>query len=345
MKIGLIGLPGSGKTTLFNALADKPVDVHPGVPGAPPHVSVLPVHDERLDWLRDFFKPEKHTPATLIVEDHGGIPEGSARLDRRGELFSRMRSADGLVIVVNAFGGDAAEELELVALELLSADLAICERRLGKLEQEWKKLKERDRVQRERTAIEHVAQAIREGRCAHGLAVRSEDEPFLKGFQLFVRKPVMLFANVTAETEVPHLDSAALDVRHRFSARVRLEAELATLAAEERELFAAEFGIEEPLRDRFARACYRGLGLLSFFTVGDDEVRAWTLREGDDALTAADQIHTDLARGFIRAEVTAYEDLRALGSMREVKAKGKQRLEGKEYPVQDGEILNIRFST
>lgn len=345
MKVALIGLPGSGKTTLFNALADKPVDAHPGVPGAPPHVSVVPVHDERLEWLRDVFQPKKCTPATLIVEDHAGIPEGMAKLDRRGELFGRMRSADGLVIVVNAFGGNAAEELELVALELLSADLAICDRRLTKLEQEWRNIKERDRVQRERAAIEHVAQAIREGRCAHGLAVRSEDEPFLKGFQLFVRKPVMLFANVTAETEVPDLDNAALDIRHRFSARVRLEEELATFEGEERDLFAAEFGIAEPLRDRFAHACYRGLGLLSFFTIGDDEVRAWTLREGEDAITAADQIHTDLARGFIRAEVTAYEDLRSLGSMREVKAKGKQRLEGREYPVQDGEILNIRFST
>ena len=344
MKVALIGLPGSGKTTLFNALSDKPVDAHPGVPGAPPHVSVLPVKDERLDWLTDLYHPKKHTPATLIIEDHAGIPEGSAKADRRGELFSRMRGADGLVIVVNAFGGDAAEELELVALELLSADLAICERRLGKLEQEWKKLKERDRVLRERAAIEHVAQAIREGRCAHGLAVRSEDEPFLKGFQLFVRKPVMLFANVTAETEVPDLDNAALDVRHRFSARVRLEAELAALPADERELFAAEFGVEEPLRERFAHACYRGLGLLSFFTVGEDECRAWTLREGEDALAAADEVHSDLAKGFIRAEVTAYEDLHNLGSMREVKAKGKQRLEGKEYPVRDGEILNIRFS-
>ena len=345
MKVALVGLPGSGKTTLFNALADKPVDIHPGVPGAPPHVSVLPVLDERLEWLRDLFQPRKCTPATLTVEDHAGIPEGSAKLDRRGELFGRMRGADGLVIVGNAFGGDPAEELELVTLEFLSADLAICERRLAKLEQEWKDIKERDRVLRERAAVEHVAQAIREGRCVHGLEVRSEDEPFLKGFQLFVRKPVVLFANVTAERDVPDFDTEALDVKHRFSARARLEAELAAFSGEERDLFLAEYGIEEPLRERFTRACYRGLGLISFFTLGDDEVRAWTLHEGDDALTAAGQIHTDLARGFIRAEVTAFEDLRALGSMREVKAKGKQRLEGKEYPVQDGEILNIRFST
>jgi ribosome-binding ATPase YchF (GTP1/OBG family) len=345
MKVALIGLPGSGKTTLFNALADKPVDAHPGVPGAPPHVSVLPVRDERLDWLRDLFQPKKCTPATLTVEDHAGIPEGSARLDRRGELFGRMRTADGLVIVANAFGGDAAEETELVALELLSADLGICERRLTRLEQEWRNIKERERVLRERAAVEHVAQAIRAGRCAHGIQVRPEDEPFIRGFQLFVRKPAMLFANLAADSTVPDLDTEALNVKHRFSARARLEAELATLSDEDHELFAAEYGIEEPLRERFTRACYRGLGLITFFTVVGDEVRAWTLHEGDDAITAAGRIHTDLAHGFIRAEVTAFGDLRGLGSMREVKAKGKQRLEGKEYPVRDGDILNIRFST
>jgi GTP-binding protein YchF len=345
MKVALVGLPGSGKTTLFNALADKPVDVHPGVPGAPPHVSVLQVRDERLEWLRDLFQPKKCTPATLTVEDHAGIPEGSARMDRRGELFGRMRTADGLVVVVNAFNADAAEELELVAMELLSADLGICERRLEKLEQEWKSMKERDRVLRERAAVEHVAQALQEGRGTKHLEVRPEDEPFIKGFQLFVRKPAVVFANVAADSEVPELANEALDVKHRFSARARLEAELATLSDEDHELFAAEYGIEESLRDRFTRACYRGLGLISFFTVVGDEVRAWTLHEGEDAVTAAGRIHTDLAHGFIRAEVTAYEDLHALGSMREVKAKGKQRLEGREYPVKDGEILNIRFSS
>jgi ribosome-binding ATPase YchF (GTP1/OBG family) len=345
MKVALVGLPGSGKTTLFNALADKPVDVHPGVPGAPPHFAVLPVRDERLEWLSELLQPKKTTPATLTVEDHAGIPEGSARMDRRGELFGRMRPADGLVVVVNAHDGDPAAELELVALELLSADLGICERRLAKLEVEWKNIKERDRVLRERAAVEHVAEALQEGRGTRHLEVRSEDEPFIRGFQLFVRKPAVVFANADAGSEVPELKNEALDVRHRFSARARLEAELATLSDEDHELFAAEYGIEEALRDRFTRACYQGLGLITFFTVVGDEVRAWALRRGDDALTAAGRIHTDLAHGFIRAEVTAFEDLKALGSMREVKAKGQQRLEGREYPVQDGEILNIRFST
>lgn len=345
MKVALVGLPSSGKTTLFNALVDKPVDVHPGVPGAPPHVSVLPVRDERLEWLSGLLKPKKTTPATLTVEDHAGIPEGSARTDRRGELFGRMRTADGLVVVLNAHDADPAGELELVALELLSADLSICERRLAKLEVEWKNIKERERVLRERAAVEHVAQTLQEGRGTKHLEVRPEDEPFIRGFQLFVRKPAVVFANADADSVVPPLSNEALDIHHHLTARARLEAELATLSDEDHELFAAEYGITEPLRDRFTRACYEGLGLITFFTVVGDEVRAWTLHEGDDALTAAGRIHTDLAHGFIRAEVTAFEDLQALGSMREVKAKGRQRLEGKEYPVRDGEILNIRFST
>jgi ribosome-binding ATPase YchF (GTP1/OBG family) len=136
----------------------------------------------------------------------------------------------------------------------------------------------------------------------------------------------------------------ALLVRHRFDACLKLEADLAGLSGEDRELFATEYGITEPFRDRFCLACYQGLGLRSFFTVGEDEVKAWTIRAGDDAVTASGKIHSDLARGFIRAEVTPYADLRALGTMKEVKAKGKQRLEGREYEVADGDILNIRFS-
>jgi GTP-binding protein YchF len=352
--VALVGLPGSGKTTLFNALADHPVELRPGVPGSPPHVSVVPVGDERLAWLNDLFQPPKCTPATLVVEDHPGIPEGSARKDRRGELFAQMRHADGLAVVVRAFETDAyaygdpaadpGRDLEFVALEFLSADLEICERRLEKLEQEWKNPKERERVGRERAVVERLAGALNEGTGAHAVEVRGEEEGFIRGFRLLTRKPAFVVANLAEGGTAPELGATSLDLKHRFDASARLEADLRALDEEERDLFAAEFGAPEPLRDRFALACYRGLGLVTFFTVVGDEVRAWTIRDGDDALTAAGKVHSDLQRGFIRAEVTAFDDLRALGSMREVKAKGKQRLEGKEYPVRDGDILNVRFS-
>jgi len=355
MKMALVGLPGSGKTTLFNALSEKPVDTLPGVPGSAPHVAVVSVRDERLEWLRDLYQPKKYTPASLTVEDHPGIPPGSARSDRRGELFGQMRMADGLVVVLRAFTtdryayedaeADPARDLELVALEFLSADLEICERRLERLQDEWKKPKERDRVERERAVVERIATALHAGAGAWTVEVRPDEEPFIKGFQLLTRKPVVLLTNLAeGKAEAPEPEAPALRVSHRFASCALIEAELAALDGEERAELGADFGIEEPLRDRFNLACYRGLDVRPFFTVGEDEVRAWTIEAGDDAVTAAGKIHSDLARGFIRAEVVPYEDLRTLGSMREVKAKGKQRLEGKDYRVADGDILNIRFS-
>ncbi len=354
MKVALVGRPGGGKTTLYNALSEKQVPLLPGVPGAAPFVSVVQVRDERLEWLRDLFKPRKYTPAAITVEDHPGIPSGSAKSDRRGELFGQMRQADGLAVVLRGFttssyaydepAADPARDLELIALELASADLDVCERRLERLATEWKKPQERDRVERERAVVERLAAALREGKGAHAVALRPEEEAFVKGFLLFTRKPAFVVVNIAEGGSAPPLPPAVLDVRHRFDACLKLEADLAALSGDERALFAGEFGITAPLRDRFNLACYRGLGLLSFFTVGEDEVRAWTVQDGDDAVTAAGKIHSDLAKGFIRAEVTPYTDLRALGSVKEVKAKGKQRLEGREYTVADGDILNIRFS-
>jgi GTP-binding protein YchF len=354
MKIGLVGLPGSGKTTLFNALSDRPVELLPGVPGSAPHVSVVGVRDVRLEWLRDLYSPKKYTPAALIVEDHAGIPPGSARSDRRGELFAGMRNAEGLVVVLRAFATDRyayddpapdpERDLELVALELLSADLEICERRLERLKDDWKNPKQRERVEREQGVVERLTEALHDGRGAHTVELRPDEAAIIKGFQLLTRKPAILMVNRTESDAAPEVTTPLLRVEHHFDACLQLEADLKGMNDEDRELFASEYGITEMLTDRFNLACYRGLGLRSFFTVGEDEVRAWTIEAGDDAVTAAGKIHTDLAKGFIRAEVTPYDDLFVLGSMREVKAAGKQRLEGREYEVLDGDILNIRFN-
>ena len=349
MKIALTGLPSGGKTSLFNAFADKPVDLLPGVPGMVPQVATLKVRDDRLAWLRDLYKPKKYTLAALTVEDHAGIPPGSARSDRRGELFSQLRNADGLVVVADAFsdGADPAHDLELTSLEFSSADLEICERRVHKLDDEWKKPKERARVERERAVLQRFVDVLSDGRGAHTVELRPDEELFVKGFSLLTRKPTILLSNVGEASEpglASELDPGALDIRHSFQCCLALEAELAALDGDERGIFAAEYGVDEPLKDRFNVACYRGLGLVSFFTVGEDEVKAWTIEKGDNAVAAAGKIHTDLARGFIRAEVIEYADLHEFGSEREVKARGRQRLEGKDYVVKDGEILNIRFS-
>ncbi len=354
MRIALVGLPGSGKTTLYNALVQKPVDTLPGVPGSAPHVSMLTVADPRLEWLRELYSPKKYTPAMLQLEDHPGIPAGSAKSDRRGELFGRMRDADGLVIVLRTFSSDAyayddpdpdpGRDLELVALEFLTADLDICERRLVKLDDEWKRPKERDRVERERSAVKKLRDALLGERGAHAAGLSPEEQQIVRGFQLLTRKPVVLLANLAEDGAPPELPEVVFNVLSRFDVCAALEVELAQLEGDDRAAFAQELGLQEPLVDRFPMACYRGLGLRSFFTVGEDEVRAWTIPGGANAVQSADKIHSDLSRGFIRAEVTPYEDLRELGGMKEVKAKGKQRLEGKDYVVADGDILNIRFS-
>jgi GTP-binding protein YchF len=304
--------------------------------------------------LNELYAPKKYTPATLVVEDHPGIPPGSAKSDRRGEHFAQMRNADGLAVVLRAFSTDRyayddaepdpGRDLELVGLEFLSADLEICERRLERLAQEWKKPKERDRVERERSIVERLVAALYEGRGAHTVELKGEEALLVKGFQLLTRKPVVVVMNLAEEGAAADVATSVLVVQHRFDACVVIEAELRSLDGEERELFASEYGVTEPLGDRFNLACYRGLGLRSFFTVGDDEVRAWTIVAGDHAVEAAGKIHSDLARGFIRAEVTPYEDLRAAGTMKDVKARGKQRLEGKDYVVEDGDIINVRFS-
>jgi GTP-binding protein YchF len=354
VRIALVGLPGSGKTSLFNAIAESPVELLPGIPGAPPHVSTLPVPDERLEWLRDLYRPAKWTPVALEVEDLAGIPAGEARSDRRGELFQQMRLAEGLVVVLRAFASDRyayadpdpdpVRDLELVALEFVSADLEICERRLARLAEEWRKPQERERVERERAIVEHLAERLRQGRGLGGAELRPEEIALIRGFQLLTLKPTLAVVNRSEEDGSADLPACGLDLRGRLEACLALEADLAALEGEERELFAAEYGVAEPLKDRFAEACYGGLGRITFFTTDEKEVRAWSIEKGDDAITASGKIHSDFARGFIRAEVVAFDDLRALGSIKEVRAKGRQRLEGRDYIVADGDILRIRFS-
>ncbi|MGQ0613131.1 MAG: DUF933 domain-containing protein [Planctomycetaceae bacterium] len=354
MKIAVVGLPGGGKTSLYNALSDKPVDLLPGVAGAPPHVVTVPVRDERLEWLRDLYKPKKYTPASLVLEDHPGIPAGAAKADRRGELFARMRNAEGLAVVLRAFASDRytyadpapdpARDLDLIALEFLTADLEICERRLERLAEEWKKPQDRERVEREKAAVERMRAHLLEGRGAFAADLRSDESKLVKGFQLLTGKPVVLVVNLPEGGRASEPSTPALDIRARFGACIALEADLARMEGEERALFQESYGLTEPLRDRFVMASCRGLGLQPFFTVGEDEVRAWTIQTGETAVEAASKIHTDLAKGFIKGEVTAYQDLRDAGSVREVKARGKQRLESKDYVLKDGDIFHVRSS-
>jgi len=355
MRIALLGLAGSGKTTVFNAVADRPVPAVPGAVQTETHVQVVKVHDPRLVRLRDMFQPKKFTPAGLEVWDPPGLPEGNevGDAEKRTRILSALREVDGYVVVLRAFSTDAyayprpapdpAADLRRIVDELLVADLLPAQARVEKLRDNVKKhAKSMEQDQRELAVLERCLPRLEAGEGVGGVEMTVEEEKRLRGFQFFTRKPFVLLANGPAGLPVGLGDGLKLPFRERLALDGKLSAELQAMPPEDRAAFMAEFGVEEPASDRLVHAVYRGVGLLSFFTVGEDEVRAWTIRAGDDAVTAAGKIHTDLAKGFVRAEVCAYADLVAAGGMKELKAKNGLRLEPKDYLVKDGEVVHIR---
>jgi len=346
MRIGLVGWPGSGMTTLFRALGGKPQPGHKGGTRADswPLVS-LDVPDPRLEWLRDLWSPKKFTPARIEFVDFPGIPP--SREKGRGELMHALRDTDGLCLVIRDFldpsypyerpEPDPEGDLASLKSELFFGDYAAVENRIEKLQEKLKKpSKTREKEEKELRLLERCLPALEEGRPLRDVEMSAAERALLSGFRFASEKPLIVIRNVSEERlagELPENACCAL-----------LEAEIAELSREERKAFLQDYGIQEPFRDRLIRMGYETLGLRSFFTMGEDEVRAWTIRTGDDAVTAAGKIHSDLARGFIRAEVISWEDLHAAGSVREAKARGLFRVEGKDYQVRDGDILNIRFS-
>lgn len=355
MRVALLGLPGAGKTTVFNAVAEDPAAVPPGTIQTETHVQVVKVHDPRLAHCRDLFRPKKYTPAGVELWDPPGIPLGGGERERerRTRQLAALREADAYVLVVRGFTSDrypydrpeADPEADLAALaeELQTADFVVCEGRMRRLEENVRRnarTKDEDRL--ELQVLERIAARLEAGQDLVDLELDAADEKRIRGFQFFTRKPYLVLLNA-AEGDASRLGGdVALRVQGRFALDAQVEAEVAAMDPEDRPAFLEEFGIEEPAADRFVQEVYRAVGLRSFFTVGEDEVRAWTIRAGDDAVEAAGKIHTDLARGFIRAEVYTYDDLAAAGSEKEVKARGLIRLEGKHYVVEDGDVLHVR---
>ena len=346
MRIGLVGWPGSGMSTLFKALGGKPQPGHKGGTRADswPLVS-LDVPDPRLEWLRELWKPKKYTPARIEFVDFPGIPD--SREKGRGELMHALRDTDGLCLVVRDFQDpsypyerpepDPEGDLASLKTELLFGDYAAVEARIERLRERVKKpSKTREKEEKELRLLERCLPALEEGIPLREVKMSDSERALLAGFRFASEKPMIEILNVSEDRlggDLPGNACCAL-----------LEAEIGELSLEERKEFLKDYGIEEPFRDRLVRMGYDTLGLASFFTMGEDEVRAWTIRAGDDAVTAAGKVHSDLARGFIRAEVISWEDLHAAGSVRDAKAKGLFRVEGRDYRVKDGDILNIRFS-
>src|SRR5512133_3021130 len=354
MRLGIIGLPQSGKTTLFNALtrATQPV----GVTGKIEiHTAVVDVPDPRVDKLSSMFNPKKTIYTKVTYVDIAGLDGSAGRDGISGALLNQLTQLDGFIHVVRVFEDenvphvsetiDPARDIATMDVEFVLNDLIAAERKLERLTEEKKKGvgRDRDLVERELVLFTRLHAALSEETPLRDIKIDDYEDKLLSGFGFRSRKPLLIVLN-HSEGQTP----PAIEYSHQHSKVValqgKLEMEIAQLAPEEAELFLAEYGIEEPSLNRMIRFSYDLLGLQSFFTVGQDECRSWTVRRGATAPEAAGEIHTDLQKGFSRAEVISYDDLVALGGLVEAKAKGKLRLEGKEYIVQDGDVLNIRFN-
>lgn len=350
MKLGIIGLPQSGKTTLYNALTRNNTPTTASAGRIEVHTGVVDVPDPRVDKLSGMFKPKKTIYAKVTYADIAGL-EGNSKGSISGTLLNTLSQMDAFINVVRAFEDDniphpsgsvdPVRDAESMLTELLLNDLIAVERKLEKLTEERKKGGTDKALNERNTALfTRMHEGLSDGKPLRDLEYSAEETKELASYGLLTRKRVLTVFNLGEGQKAPTIQ---LD-HPSVALPAKLEMEISQLPAEDAQAFMDEYGIEEPALNLMIRLSYDLLGLQSFFTVGEDEVRAWTTRRGASAVESASEIHTDIARGFIRAEVVAYEDLVTLGSMAECKAKGKFRLEGKEYSVKDGDIVHIRTS-
>ena len=342
MKIGVVGYQGSGKSTVFELLTGVKPDPSKAFTG---QVGMAEVPDERFDRLVELFKPRKVTPAKIELFDTPGLSRDDHSVNP--QRLGIIRESAALVQVIGAFSGaDPVKEAEQFEEELVLADLQVVTNRIERLKKDVVKARpDREQLAEELEALKPLAEMLEGGQTLREVEFDEVQERATRSFSLLTRKKVLLLVN-TAE---PDYDETVLnELKQRgwkaVAAPVGLELELQQLPEEERAEFAAEMGLAEPCRKRLLRAIFEVTDQITFYTCGEKEVRAWLLKRGATALDAADTIHSDLARGFIRAEVMSADDLLRLGSEREVKAAGLHHLEGKDYVVQDGDEILIRFN-
>ncbi len=355
MRVALIGPPQSGKSTLFSAVAaasGSSVDVSRG---DQPHLAVTKVPDERLVWLSEKYQPKKTTPAELEFLDLPGFDMSSSVGRQRGKAhWSAMRQCDMLVFVVRAFEDASVPEyreridpsVDVCELldEMLFADLEQVANRIEKLEAGVKKpTPKRDEQAKELDLMNRMREALENENPISDVVSTEAEDKLIRSFAFLTQKPVLVVINC-GEDSVTEAGPEELAGQRCIQMSARIEEEIAQLDAEERGEFLSDMGIDSPAGDRMIQACYESLKLVSFLTVGEDECRAWTIPAGTAAVVSADEIHSDIARGFIRAETVAYDDYKEGGDMKAAKANGKVRLEGKAYVVQDGDIINFRFN-
>lgn len=367
MRAAVVGLPASGKTTLFNLLTGSTWNDAGGNGGSSygnateMELRMAKVPDERISYLSDFYKPKKTTYAQIEVSDVPGIsPSGNGAGAEMTRFLSYLRTVDAFVYLVRTFQTaqgalpvdykiDPVDEVETLNLSLVLADMQVVENRLERLRNS-KKMRDFEREELE--LLEEAYPRLADGTRLDLLGLTPEQVEILKGYALLTLKPVVLVGNLSEDQFLAH----DYPGREKFSdyskenhlsvveLSAKIEWEILGLPGEDRSVFLEEYGIEEPAVAQLSRMLYKALGLISFFTVGEDEVKAWSIPQGTSAKNAAGVIHSDIEKGFIRAEVISFEDFKDNGSVSAARSKGLYRLEGKDYTVQDGDIITFRFS-